>query len=365
MSIGFRQVSGLFEAFAAGLCLVGGLFAGIVAEAAEIGTPKYQLYVWGIRPTAPTHPLLSGETPLAVATEADAVAGQVLLIEPIGTNSGGSPAEVHAGVDDDGDTFYVFADSPSHYQVASPEFIGGAAEVLIYQSFRKDSPDARLTYTYTFANVASFVDPESSGLCPLGDGGYCLRAEIVSRVVVLRGNGSDAGAEVWSRGDGALVTSRPTAPSLAGFSVGDWPWVVDGNPVPGTVSVEVDLPNVQTQVIDLSGIGVGEEFTVWYQLYAYAYDRANLYDVAVNWRGRNAAAFAKDPLGGDTGVRFDVLDLTPTNDPIEPVPEPSTGAAWTSGVALVLAMARRRALPGRHGRRAPRGDDGRRTTQAA
>jgi hypothetical protein len=317
--------------------------SGSGARAAKIGEARYDLFVWGITPDIPIHPLLSHEAPLAAASEMDAVGGQVEVRETLGTHSGGQPAETFAGVLNDGDTFFVLADSPSHYQTASPEYIGGAAAVLVYQSFRKDSEDARLTYTYTFADVSSFVDPESSGLCPFGDDGYCLRAEIISNVTLIRGNNANAGGHVWSRIDSALATSQPSFPNMAGYPVGDWPWAVNNNPVPGTLSVSVSLLHSQTQAIDLSGIAVGEEFTVWYQLYGYAYDRANLYNVAIGWRGRNAFAFAKDPLGGDTGVSFDLADLTPTNDPIVPAPEPQSFGMLTSGVGLLFAIGRRRA----------------------
>ncbi len=319
------------------------LLAAAAADAAKIGKPRYDLIVWGITPDAPTHPLLSHEPALLYASDADAVGGSSQLKKVLGTNSGGATeAFAHAGVGNGGDTFWVSINTPSHFQTANLEYIGGAAQVLEFQSFTKDAADAKLTYTYTFAETSSFVNPESSGLCPFGDDGYCLRAEILSSATVMRGNSTFSGGEVWRRLDGALVGSQRAYPNLGGIVTGDWPWVIDNNPLPGSLGVRVDLPHSQTQVVDLSGIEVGEEFTVWYDLYAYAYDRANLYDVAIGWRGRNASATAKDPLGGDTGVSFDLSGLTPQQPTPTGGPRSADLGHAGSGLVLLFASGKRR-----------------------
>jgi hypothetical protein len=85
-----------------------------------------------------------------------------------------------------------------------------------------------------------------------------------------------------------------------------------------------------TREVDLSAISLGEEFTVQYQLYGYAYDRGSHLGLE-----RGAGVFARDPLAGDTGVTFDIQGLTPTNNPILPAPVPVPAAA----VLLISALA--------------------------
>jgi hypothetical protein len=306
-----------------------------VAEAAKIDKPRYDLYVWGIPAGAVTHPLAGGGVLLASATEADAVGGGVVLTRTIGHNSDGSESFVQAGVANDGDLFSIAADTPNNFRLASYDYIGSGAEVLVYQSYRKDSADAKLTYTYTFANLFAFVNPEFGPLCPLGDP-FCLRAEMISRASVVTDPVSSA--EVWSRLDSALVTTNAGGFFISAV-VGDWPWALDTSLGGGLLGNGLDLPESVTREVDLSAISLGEEFTVQYQLYGYAYDRGSHLGLE-----RGASVFARDPLAGDTGVTFDIQGLTPTNNPILPAPVPVPAGAWLFGAGAIalLGVARRR-----------------------
>jgi hypothetical protein len=83
---------------------------------------------------------------------------------------------------------------------------------------------------------------------------------------------------------------------------------------------------------------LNEEFTVEYHLYGYAYDLGSYLGL-----NRGTGVTAKDPLGGDTGVSFDIVGLTPTNNPYIPAPVPVPGAFWlfTSGILVILGQKRR------------------------
>jgi hypothetical protein len=115
-----------------------------------------------------------------------------------------------------------------------------------------------------------------------------------------------------------------------------WPLVIEESGVGGLLEYSLHLSAPATTTIDLSDVAVGEEFTVVYQLYAYALDTSA--DASLV---RGANSFSKDPLGGDTGVRFDLVGLTPTNNPSvlpTPVPEPAT--VWILGAGLLVTLVR-------------------------
>jgi hypothetical protein len=316
------------------------------AGAATIGTPVIDLRIWGItsaeNSNTLTGPGLHGPI-LEFATELDLVNGGVVRSAQIGNASNGDPVYAEAGVADDGDTFWVLTDTPNHFQNANRDYIGSEAVVRIYQSYTKDSEDASLTYTYSRAQVGAFISAEYGPQCQPGEI-YCLRAGMISLVEVYDAAGSAIGADfnkalMWSNG-------TPFWDSVVDGGTA-WPWEIEQSGVGGFLEYSLRLSQPVTNEIDLSDVALNQEFTVVYTLWAYALDTsadAGLF--------RTAEAFARDPLGGSTGVSFDLVGLTPTNNPsVLPVPEPAAG--WLLGAALAsLAPVARRAQRGRCSRAA-------------
>jgi hypothetical protein len=314
--------------------------AATSAQAAAIGTPVVDLRIWGITeaPNDFTGGPISHGPLLEFATELDLQDGSVVRQADIGNASNGQVVYAEAGVADDGATFWVIADTPNHFQNADRRFIGSESQVTIYQSYTKDSADALLTYTYSRADVGAFFSVENGPQCQR-DEPFCLRAGMISLVELYDagGNSNSEGtglnmALVWSSGN-PLWQSRVDG-------VTSWPWQVEQSGIGGFLEYVVGLDGPVTTPIDLSGIGVGEEFTVVYTLYAYALDTsadAGLF--------RTAEVFARDPLGGNSGVSFDLSGLTPTNNPsVRPAAVPLPGGAWLFATAAlgVAGMVRRR-----------------------
>jgi hypothetical protein len=310
------------------------LLAAGRADAAAIGTPVIDLRIWGVTSaedsTTLTGPGLHGPL-LEFATELDLQNGGVVRQAQIGNASNGDPVYAEAGIADDGDTFWVLADTPNHYQNANRDFIGSESRIVIYQSYTKDSDDASLTYTYTRAQVGAFIDAEYGPQCQTGEP-HCLRAGMISLVEVYDAAGNAIGAGF----DKALMWSSG-APLWGSVVDGGtaWPWLVEESGVGGVLNYSVRLSQAVTNEVDLGAVSVGQEFTVVYTLWAYAVDTsadAGLF--------RTAEAFARDPLGGTTGVSFALAGLTPTNNPaVLPVPEPA-GALLLAAVGAGVGAAR-------------------------
>lgn len=323
---------------AAGVALL--TLAATSAQAAVIGTPVVDLRIWGITEAPNDSTVIDGPGRhgplLEFATELDLQDGSVVRQADIGNASNGQVVYAEAGVADDGATFWVVADTPNHYQNADRRFIGSESQVTIYQSYTKDSADALLTYTYSRADVGAFISVETGPQCQR-DEPFCLRAGMISLVELYDAGGNPEGAEfnkalVWSSGNPLWQSQVDGTTS--------WPWQVEQSGIGGVLEYVVGLDGPVTTPIDLGGIGVGEEFTVVYTLYAYALDTsadAGLF--------RTAEVFARDPLGGNSGVSFDLAGLTPTNNPsVRPAVVPLPGGAWLFATAAlgIAGMVRRR-----------------------
>ncbi len=81
--------------------------------------------------------------------------------------------------------------------------------------------------------------------------------------------------------------------------------------------------------IDLSGVLVGEELPVSYLMIADAVDTVQA--------DSRISVHARDPLDPASGVFFEFSGLTPL-----PVPEPAPPILLAAGLAVLLALARRR-----------------------
>jgi hypothetical protein len=304
------------------------------AGAAKVGDPLLDLKVFGITeaPNA-THFGPPGEHGplLDFASEQDLVDGGVVLEAQIGSNSNGDPVYAEVGVANDGDTFWAFADTPNHYQNANRDYIGSEALLSIYQSYTKDTEAASLTYTFTRAELGAFINVEFGPQCQPGEE-YCLRAGMVSLVEVYDAAGTNIGSDSNQGGIWSQSSSPPWGSALQdGFTA--WPWVIEDLGAGGFLEHRAKLSEPVTNSVDLGDVALGQEFTVVYTLWTYALDTsadAGLF--------RTAEAFARDPLGGDTGVSFDLVGLTPTNNPsVRPVPEPSQALLLLLGAMGLLA----------------------------
>lgn len=316
---------------AALLSALAGTFATLTAgesAAAKFGSPTMEISIWGLKPDDP----FGGGELLNFATHVNGINGVVEVREQIGVNTSGNPAWVIANSTEDGSSFWVHVDTPNNYQSAV-NYVGGRAHVDIYQSFTKDSIDAALNYTYTYANLLGYVNPEFGPGCRTGRSD-CLQASMLSWVEVY----DSSNTLVWFDTDASLIVSKFANDSFETTLIGDWPWVVNNNPYPVYLDVEVKLPGPVTQQIDLSAIELNEEFTVAYHLRGWAVDESS--HVGPN-RGTNVQA--RDPLSGDTGVgaTWDLTGLTPTNRPTvtAPIPEPSTWMTLAAGLGILAAAA--------------------------
>ncbi|HEX2486528.1 MAG TPA: AAA family ATPase, partial [Myxococcota bacterium] len=101
--------------------------------------------------------------------------------------------------------------------------------------------------------------------------------------------------------------------------------------------VQLSLSAPFTQQVDLSAVGIGQEFTLEYHMTASAFDYAQL-DTGLTVRGR-------DPLNPDSGTYFEFTGLTPTDNP---VPEPGRPALLVAGAAVLAGL-----RPGRRHSRRP------------
>jgi hypothetical protein len=306
------------------------------SQAEKIGNPFIQTYLWGIDDLPPTQlgpggiggpgdygPLLD------YAAERDLVNGAMERSVQIGLSSSGAPVFAKAGIANDGDTFWVSTDT-----ARTSSYRGSEAQVLIAQSFRKDSEDARLTYTYSFARVASFFDIEQGTTCKPGTSSYCLQAGLISLVEVeAKGSREVLDADF----NKMLIWSSPTGFDYVVDGSSPWPWEVVERGIQGYYEIVAQLSQPVTSTIDLSKVAVGQEFEVLHTLWAYAVDTSP----DAPGRARAAEALARDPLGGDTGVSFDLSGLTPTNSPTL-IPEPQTWAMFMAGLALLVAIGRAR-----------------------
>jgi hypothetical protein len=252
--------------------------------------------------------------------------GALSVAEDLDPDSPGSEREVFA--DFGALPFWVQAESLG--ALPMPEAgdpIGTGAGLEITQSFRKDDADASLSFTITQAKLLGL---DSSPV----DGAYVL-ASLSVEVSAYEQPGQD----FFEFQTGASLKGLGRANPLPG-PCNPPCWELDPGVLPLAPSVnDLDKPYVEvtltapfTQSVDLSSVGVGEEFTLRYSAYAFAMDTAqlSLFDAG-------GMAFLRDPLDADSGTYFETTGLTPTDNP---VPEPCRAALLLSGAAALVGLRR-------------------------
>lgn len=298
------------------------MFCGVSqADALTLTDARFDIFVYGITPAQGIPP--GGLLETGGSSSPGAEGGILEIRRQIGTSSTGLPVNASGGVAYYGVTFYGIADSPNNFR-KPVEYIGSTVEVLVYRDYVKDHEDDQLTFTYTHGMLDTSMHPEFGALCPLADA-ICMNAGMVGTVSVFQG-----GEEIWQRQDTATVFSNTALPYPFDSGVtGDLPWTprqVTG--AGGMIGMQLLLADRATRPIDLSGIDVGEEFTVQFSLFAYAYDRGS--DLGFQ---RNTSAFARDPLGA-SGVGFQEISGNP-------VPLPAAAWLFGSGLAAFGAIRHR------------------------
>ncbi|MBK7614242.1 MAG: hypothetical protein IPJ08_07085 [Burkholderiales bacterium] len=222
-----------------------------------------------------------------------------------------------------GNTYGAYAEAPSGTLRLSDEAIGSQAWVWQSQSFTKNAVDASLTFTLSAAHFVTYDENPRFGL-------------------------SDSYVWSWGQMSVDAYTSTTTRPfysaasqvSLIGeandwmFDVKDMPYsthplltredfldlyVVAYQPTGRCPRVEalLALRAPITYRVDLSSVGVGQEFTVWSEIKAQPLNRKGS-GFALDCEGSGATTNIRDPLGMG-GMTMAFSGLTPTNRPL-PLP---------------------------------------------
>lgn len=220
--------------------------------------------------------------------------------------------------------FSVLAETP--VSVAHPhsdEPIGTKASLTIFQSFRKDEEDATLSFTITQAKLIGLDSTRDD------DDEY---VEVFLNVDVAALDTPDHAFYSFFDFEHLLGLGRadpgpgPCDPDCWAFTGDQLPLaVVSGGLDQGYVEYSLTAPF--TRYVDLSQVGVGQEFTIRYTAHAFALDTAQV--------DTGGSARFKDPLNADAGTYFEYTGLTPTDNP---VPEPGGPLLLVAGLGALLAV---------------------------
>jgi hypothetical protein len=275
--------------------------------------------------------------------------GTVFETQFLGYSQFGMTAQGAVAGYNDGKTFWADVISPLQGG-ASRDRMGGDAEINVVQSFRKDTPDATLNFTFNGGELQVMHYGTSRY------DGYHANATLSFEAFVVDHSTS---LQTWTESQSAHLGQDPRVfgdvtdnlfeldleqdhgPLASGIR--PWAWYCDlcGGPAVGIATAR--LAEDYTGVVDLSAISMGSEFTLAFKLRVQAFDAG---------QGETGAmAYGRDPRSGDgSGVSFALTGLTPTNNPFlgvptpAPVPEPETYALMLMGL---LAMGLRRLRRGR------------------
>ena len=256
----------------------------------------------------------------------------------------------------DGVTYGAFAESP-YGDARGPESSAGARTLLRqYQAYIKRSADATLRYTLTGAfvdlrddnpgfSLGSSVDP----ICTYEQG----RLDVLDACQDLVKGQLQLTVHAYTHATSPTSSGR-TIYLVGGiaeakghrryFSAGMTPTMTSRIPLWGNEDFEVDIfPDFngllmnfigpRTYSIDLSGVAVGEEFTLNSTVLVEASNRQGDH-VSFREQPSSAAAFLRDPLSVDgTSIEYSGLQPIPNPVLVPPVDEPAEPAPCTPGPA--------------------------------
>ncbi|NRF69465.1 hypothetical protein HLB44_20905 [Aquincola sp. S2] len=253
--------------------------------------------------------------------------GTVFAVQPLGHSQFGLAAQGAVAAFDGGETFWADVISPLQGG-SSRDRMGGDAVIHVVQSFRKDTPDANLSFTFSGGElqVMHYGSARFDG--------YHANARMMFEAFVVD---HASGLQTWTEAQSAhlgqdvkvlgrrddnlfdLALEQDHGPLASGMA--PWEWSCDMCWYPAVGIATARLHGQYTGLVDLADIPLGGEFTLAFMLRTQAFDAG---------QGETGAmAFGRDPRSGDTGVSFELTGLTPTNNPwLDPtaVPEPASWA---------------------------------------
>lgn len=264
---------------------------------------------------------------------------ELQLRHPLGRSIFGHETYIELFATNQGKTFWAEALSPTRGGPAR-DVVGGQGDIGIYQTYIKQTDEARLTYSFN----GGALELWNYGASNVGQ----LEAAVAFEVRVERLVPGGLPETLWFDYQVASMTLDYNDPAdkdddrfkaevyrVPGVTATGplWPWVcVSCDVGRGYGEAFTLLERIYTQPIDLSSLEVNEEFQVVFELRAKAVDLM---------QGETfARAFARDPVSS-SGLGFELEGLLPTNRPTvsAPIPEPATWTIVAAGLGILAAAA--------------------------